>query len=49
VTLLGRAAASEPFFQLRRVQLENLAQTYRDRAEGHRIAPAPDAHARATR
>lgn len=40
VGLFDRIAATEPFLQLRRVQLENLSQTWRDRAEAQRFNPA---------
>lgn len=37
-------AAKEPFTRLKRTQLENLADAYRDRAEEQRIEPAAPPH-----
>lgn len=36
----SRLAELEPFTQLKRVELENLVDAYRGRAEDHRLAPA---------
>lgn len=40
IGLWDRARASEPFLQLRRVQLENLSQTYREGLAPFRFTPA---------
>jgi chromosome segregation ATPase len=39
----SRIARAEPFTRLKRIELENLADDYRTRAEDQRLAPAPAA------
>jgi chromosome segregation ATPase len=43
-TVWSRVAQAEPFTKIKRVQLENLVDEYKDRADEQRVAPpAPDA------
>ena len=38
-SLWSRAAAAEPFTKIKRVQLENLVDDYKARADDHRLTP----------